>query len=106
MITVLALLRTIVQIRDQLYSPEVLFSNVASILNSVIPLTLVSFVPTISIIFTLSYNDDESASQIFFIICKLWLLLAPAYWYLIVEKNLTILVISTRDGLVVGDFQE
>ena len=102
MITVLALWRRIVQIRDQLYSLEVIFSNVARIHNSVIPLTLVSFVPTISIIFTLSYNDDEFASQIFFIICKLWLLLAPAYWYLIVEKNPPSWSLPSRDGLVVG----
>ena len=102
MITVLALWRRIVQIRDQLYSPEVLFPNVASIHNSVIPLTLVSFVPTISIIFTLSYNDDEFASQIFFIICKLWLLLAPAFWYLIVEKNPPSWSLPSRDGLVFG----
>ena len=74
----------------------------ASIQNSVIPLALVAFVPTISILFTLSYNDDEFASQIFFIICKLWLLLAPAYWYLRVEKNSPSWSLPSRDGLVVG----
>ena len=102
MITVLALWRRIGQIRDQLYRLEVLFSNVASIQNSVIPLALVAFVPTISILFTLSYNDDEFASQIFFIICKLWLLMAPAYWYLRVEKNSPSWSLPSRDGLVVG----
>ena len=74
----------------------------ASIQNSLIPLALVAFVPTISILFTLSYNDDVLASQIFFILCKLWLLLAPAYWYLRVEKNSTSWSLPTRDGLVVG----
>ena len=74
----------------------------ASIQNSVIPLALVAFVPTISILFTLSYNDDEFASQLFFIICKLWLLLAPAYWYLRVEKNSPSWSLPSRDGLVVG----
>ena len=70
--------------------------------NSLIPLALVAFVPTISILFTLSYNDDVLASQIFFILCKLWLLLAPAYWYLRVEKNSTSWSLPARDGLVVG----
>ena len=46
---------------------------------------LVAFIPTISILFTLNYNDDETTSQIFFLACKLWLLVAPAYWYLRVE---------------------
>ena len=74
----------------------------ASIQNSLIPLALVALVPTISILFTLSYSDDVLASQIFFILCKLWLLLAPAYWYLRVEKNSTSWSLPTRDGLVVG----
>ena len=74
----------------------------ASIRNSLIAITLVAFVPTISIYFTLSYNDDEFASQIFFAICKLWLLLAPAYWYLRVEGNSPSWSLPSRDGLVVG----
>ena len=74
----------------------------ASIQNSLIPLALVAFVPTISILFTLSFNDDVLASLIFFILCKLWLLLAPAYWYLGVEKNSTSWSLPTRDGLIVG----
>ena len=73
-----------------------------SIQNSVIPLALVAFVPTISILFTLTYNDDEFTSQIFFIICKLWLLLAPAYWYLRFEKNPPSWSLPSRDGMAVG----
>ena len=73
-----------------------------SIQNSVIPLALVAFVPTISILFTLTYNDDEFTSQIFFIICKLWLLLAPAYWYLRFEKNTPSWSLPSRDGMVIG----
>ena len=73
-----------------------------SIQNSVIPLALVAFVPTISILFTLTYNDDEFTSQIFFIICKLWILLAPAYWYLRVEKNSPSMSLPSRDGMAVG----
>ena len=74
----------------------------ASIQNSVIPLALVAFVPTISILFTLSYSDDEFASQIFFITGKLWLVLAPAYWYIRVERNSPSWSLPSRDGLVVG----
>ena len=76
----------------------------ASIQNSVVPLALVAFVPTISVLFTLGYNDDDFASQIFFFTCKLWLLLAPAYWYLRVEQNSPSWSFPTRDGLVVGGF--
>ena len=77
-------------------------SNVASIQNSAIPLALVAFIPTISVLFTLSYNGDEIASQIFFILCKLCLLLAPAYWYLRVEKNSPSWSLPSRDGIVMG----
>ena len=70
--------------------------------NSVLPLALVAFVPTISILFTLGYNEDDFASQIFYFTCKLWLLFAPAYWYLRVEKNSPSWSFPTRDGLVVG----
>ena len=74
----------------------------ASIQNSVIPLALVAFVPTFSILFTLSYNDDEFTSQIFYIICKIWLLLVPAYWYIRVEKNSPSWSLPSKKGLVVG----
>ena len=76
----------------------------ARIQNSVVPLALVGFVPTISVLFTLGYNDDDFTSQIFFLACKLWLLLAPAYWYLRVEKNSPSWSFTTKDGLVVGGF--
>ena len=74
----------------------------ARIHNSLIPLALVAFVPSISILFTLGYSDDEFASQIFFVICKLWLILAPAYWYLRVEKKPPSWSLPSRDGIVVG----
>ncbi len=74
----------------------------ASIQNSVVPLALVAFVPTISVLFTLGYNDDDFTSQIFFFTCKIWLLLAPAYWYLRIEKNSPSWSFPTRDGIVVG----
>lgn len=70
--------------------------------NSAVPLALVAFVPTISVLFTLGYNDDDLASQIFFFACKLWLLFAPAYWYLRIEKNPPSWSFPSRDGLVLG----
>ena len=74
----------------------------ASTKNSLVPLALVAFVPTISISFTLNYNDDELASQIFFILCKVWLLIAPAYWYLRVDKKSPSWSLPPRDGIVMG----
>ena len=74
----------------------------ASTKNSLVPLALVAIVPTISILFTLNYNDDELASQIFFILCKVWLLIAPAYWYLRVDKKSPSWSLPPRDGIVMG----
>jgi len=65
-------------------------------------IALVAFVPSISIIFTLNYNDDETISQIFFMTCKLWLLLAPAYWYLRVEGNAISRSPADKQGLIMG----
>ena len=74
----------------------------ASIQNSFVPLALVAFVPTISILFTLNHNDDELVSQIFFILCKVWLLIAPAYWYLKVDKKSPSWSLPPIDGIVMG----
>tara|TARA_Y100001960_G_C14476457_1_gene729614 strand:+ start:72 stop:758 length:687 start_codon:yes stop_codon:yes gene_type:complete len=68
--------------------------------NAIFALSLVAFVPTISILFTLNFNDDEFTSQAFFIACKLWLLAAPAYWYLNVEGNNISWSLPDKDGLV------
>jgi len=63
---------------------------------------LVAFVPTISILFTLNYNDDEFTSQVFFMSCKFWLLIAPTYWFLRVEGNDISWSLPNRDGLIFG----
>ena len=70
--------------------------------NALLPLSLVAFVPTISILFTLNYNDDELTSQIFFMACKFWLLFAPAYWYLRIEGNEISRSPANKEGLLVG----
>ena len=65
-------------------------------------LSLVAFVPTISILFTLSYNDDEFVSQGFFFTCKLWLLVAPAYWFIRIEGNRPSWSLPDPQGLKLG----
>ena len=72
--------------------------------HALVALSLVAFVPTISILFTLNYNDDEITSQIFFLTCKLWLLIAPAYWYLRVEGKEISRSPADKNGLVMGAF--
>jgi len=68
--------------------------------SPLLALSLVAFVPTISILFTLKYNDDELTSQAFFMACKLWLLLAPTYWFLRVEGNDFSWSLPDRRGLI------
>jgi len=70
--------------------------------NPLIGISLVAFVPTISILFTLNYNDDELTSQVFFLACKFWLLIAPAYWFLRVEGNAISWSMPNREGMILG----
>ena len=70
--------------------------------RALLAVSLVGFVPTISILFTLNYNDDEQLSQIFFMACKLWIFCVPTYWFLKVEGNRISWSIPERDGLVMG----
>ena len=70
--------------------------------KAILPLLLVSFIPTISILFTLGYNHDQLISQSFFIACKIWILLVPAYWYLKVEGNTPTQSLPQRDGIIMA----
>ena len=70
--------------------------------HPIVAISLVSFIPTISILFTLNYNDDELTSQIFFMACKLWLLIAPAYWFLRVEGREISRSPADKEGLAMG----
>jgi len=70
--------------------------------NAFLALSLVAFVPTISILFTLNYNDDELTSQIFFMACKFWLFFVPAYWYLRIEGNEISHSPANKEGLLLG----
>jgi hypothetical protein len=69
---------------------------------SITAIALVAFVPSISILFTLNYNDNELTSQLFFMTCKLWLFLAPAYWFLSVEGNPISRSPADKQGLIMG----
>jgi len=70
--------------------------------HPIVAISLVSFIPTISILFTLNYNDDALTSQIFFMACKLWLLIAPAYWFLRVEGKEISRSPADKEGLAMG----
>ncbi len=70
--------------------------------RALLAVTLVGFVPTLSILFTLNYNDDELTSQVFFMACKLWIFAVPTYWFLKIEGNQISWSIPHRDGLAMG----
>ena len=68
--------------------------------QALLPLSLVAFVPTASILFTLQFIDDELLSQIFFIACKIWIFAFPTYWYLKIEGSDFSWSLPGREGLV------
>tara|TARA_B100000287_G_scaffold279419_2_gene263313 strand:+ start:2143 stop:2841 length:699 start_codon:yes stop_codon:yes gene_type:complete len=70
--------------------------------GALLALLLVGFVPTLSIVFTIKINDNELISQVFFIVCKLWILVFPTYWYLRIEGNHFSWSSSTSEGLIFG----
>ena len=73
-------------------------------LNPLLGLVLIAFVPTISILFTLYYNDDEFLSQAFFLACKLWLLVIPSYWFIRIEGNPVSWSLPDSEGIKLGAF--
>ena len=56
-------------------------------LSSLIAVSLVAFVPTVSILFTLVLNDNELISQVFYFICKIWIFAVPTIWYIKIDRN-------------------
>ena len=65
-------------------------------------LSLVAFVPTLSIVFTLHLSGNEAHSQVFFALCKAWVLVVPTIWFLKVEGNPASRSLPDRDGLLAG----
>ena len=70
--------------------------------NALLAISLVGFVPTLSILMTLLVIDGELASQAFFILCKAWLLFIPTYWFLRVEGNPLSWSPSDKNGIFEG----
>ena len=56
-------------------------------LSSLIAVSLVAFVPTVSILFTFVLNDNELISQVFYFICKIWIFAVPTIWYIKIDRN-------------------
>ena len=65
-------------------------------------LSLVAFVPTFSIVFTLYLSENEVHSQVFYALCKAWILVVPTIWFLKVEGNPASRSLPNRDGLLAG----
>ena len=65
-------------------------------------LSLVAFVPTLSIVFTLHLSENEAHSQVFFALCKAWVLVVPTIWFLKVEGNPASRSLPGRGGLLAG----
>ena len=74
----------------------------SNIRGALVPILLVGFVPPLSILFSLRFSDDETLSQVFFIVCKAWIFLLPTYWFLRVEGNEISRSLPTREGLRMG----
>jgi len=70
--------------------------------NALTAIMLVGFVPTLSILLSLKISDNELHSQAFFIACKAWIFILPAYWYLRVEGNLVSRSLPSSEGIRMG----
>ena len=70
--------------------------------KSLLPILLVGFVPSISVIFGIKIIENELHSQIFFVICKLWIFIIPTVWFFYVEKNIFSRELPSRKGLEMG----
>ena len=70
--------------------------------KSLLAILLVGFIPSISVIFTIKIIENELHSQIFFVICKLWIFIIPTVWFFYVEKNIFSRELPSRKGLEMG----
>ncbi|MAH98433.1 MAG: hypothetical protein CMA12_03655 [Euryarchaeota archaeon] len=71
-------------------------------LSPLVAISLVAFVPTISILFTLVINEDEFSSQLFFIACKIWIFAIPTIWYFKIDNNRFLWAQTEFEGLRMG----
>ena len=70
--------------------------------KSLLAILLVGFIPSISVIFGIKIIENELHSQIFFVICKLWIFIIPTVWFFYVEKNIFSRELPSRKGLEMG----
>jgi membrane protease YdiL (CAAX protease family) len=70
--------------------------------KSLLPILLVGFIPSISVIFGIKIIENELHSQIFFVICKLLIFIIPTVWFFYVEKNIFSRELPSRKGLEMG----
>ena len=70
--------------------------------KSLLAILLVGFIPSISVIFGIKIIENELHSQIFFVICKLWIFIIPTVWFFYVEKNIFSRELPSRRGLEMG----
>jgi len=65
-------------------------------------IALVGFAPSLSIIYGLVLSENESQTQVFFMACKVWILVIPTVWYLRIENNEISRSLPDGDGLRMG----
>jgi len=70
--------------------------------KSIVAILMIGFVPSISVFFSLEIIDNERASQLFFLFCKLWIFLIPTIWYLRIDKDSISKKIPSQEGLTMG----
>ena len=67
-----------------------------------IPILLVGFIPSASVIFGIEIIENEFYSQIFFALCKIWIFLVPTFWYLRIEEGSISKNFPTKEGITFG----
>ena len=70
--------------------------------DAAIAILLVGFVPSLSVLFGIEIIDDESLSQLFFILCKIWMFIIPTLWYFRVEKKTFSKKLPSKEGIILG----
>ncbi len=71
-------------------------------MRAIVAVALVGFVPSISILGSLVYSENELFSQVFFLSCKAWIFAVPTFWFLTVEGNPRSRSPASREGLQLG----
>ena len=70
--------------------------------SPLLAILLVAFVPSFSIVFSLILSDNERISQAVFFLCKLWIFMVPAIWYLKIDGKPLNFDLPSMNGLVMA----